>query len=93
MVTASPRRSVAKEVRSANRYFVQLGGKSYVRDKRFKLTNDGEMFDLSEAPFKEIPISAESADPQAVAARQNLQAVLDAHPAAMPDPTTAQGTR
>jgi arylsulfatase A len=64
--------------------YVQLGGKSYACDKRYKLTNDGEMFDLSEAPFKEIPISADTADPRAVAARQKLQAVLDAHPASIP---------
>src|SRR5947208_4706976 len=34
--------------------YVELNGRSYVRDARFKLTNRGELFDLSEAPYKEI---------------------------------------
>ena len=32
----------------------------------------------------------DTSDPQAVAAREKLQAVLDAHPAAMTDPTTGK---
>ena len=62
--------------------YVELDGKSYVRDARFKLTNDGEMFDLSEAPFKEIPVAANTTDGAAAAARKKLQAVLDTHKAA-----------
>ena len=50
--------------------YVELNGKSYVRDPRFKLTNGGELFDLSEAPFKEIPVAEDSTDPAAVAARK-----------------------
>jgi arylsulfatase A len=66
--------------------YVQLGRTSYVRDARFKLTNDGKMFDLSEAPFNEIPIPADTTNSQAVDARRILQAVLDAHPAAPGNP-------
>jgi arylsulfatase A len=62
--------------------YVELNGNSYARDKQFKLTNQGEMFDLSEAPFKEIPVAADSTDPNIVAARKALQTVLDEHQAA-----------
>ena len=64
--------------------YVELNGKSYVRDSRFKLTNNGELFDLSDAPFKEIAIEKTSADSGATAARKSLQAVLDDHPTAPP---------
>jgi hypothetical protein len=43
------------------------------------LTNGGELFDLSEAPFKEIPVAKDTTD---AAARKHLQQVLDQHPAA-----------
>ena len=59
-----------------------LNGKSYVRDARFKPTNRGELFDLSQAPFKEILIPAESGSPEVRAARKRLQAVLEQHPTA-----------
>jgi arylsulfatase A len=61
--------------------YVELNGNSYARDKKFKLTAEGEMFDLSEAPFKEIPVAADTKDPKAVAARKALQVVLDEHKA------------
>ena len=32
--------------------YVELNGKSYVRDARFKLTNGGELYDLSDAPYQ-----------------------------------------
>jgi arylsulfatase A len=62
--------------------YVELNGKSYVRDARFKLTGSGELFDLAEAPFKEIPIAADTTDPDAAAAKKSLQSVLDTHKAA-----------
>jgi arylsulfatase A len=61
--------------------YVELNGKSYARNARFKLTNGGELFDLSEAPYKEIPVASATADPAAVTARKQLQEVLDQHPA------------
>ncbi len=61
--------------------YVELNGKSYVRDAKFKLTAGGEMFDLSEAPFKEIPVASDTKDTDAVAARKALQSVLDDHKA------------
>ena len=53
--------------------YVELNGKSYVRDARFKLTNGGELFDLSEAPFKEIPVAKDTTDRAAAAARKNCR--------------------
>jgi arylsulfatase A len=61
--------------------YVELNGKSYVRDERYKLTARGELFDLSEAPFKEIPVDSDTTDGKAVAARKALQSVLDDHKA------------
>lgn len=66
--------------------YVELNGKSYARNARFKLTNRGELFDLSEAPYKEIPVSSTTTDPAAIAARKQLQEVLDQHPAAAGGP-------
>lgn len=62
--------------------YVELNGNSYVRDARFKLTNKGEMFDLSNAPFEEKPVAADSTDSAALAARPALQKVLNEHPTA-----------
>jgi arylsulfatase A len=61
--------------------YVELNGKSFARDARFKLTNSGELFDLSEAPYKEIPLST-TTDAAAIAAQQQLREVLMQHPTA-----------
>jgi len=62
--------------------YVELNGKSYVRNARYKLTNKGDLFDLSEAPYKEIAIASDTTDAGAKAARKELQKVLDDHPTA-----------
>jgi arylsulfatase A len=62
--------------------YVELNGKSYVRNARWKLTNRGEMFDLKDAPFNEIPVPNDTTDAEAIAARKTLQEILDKHPAA-----------
>jgi arylsulfatase A len=62
--------------------YVELNGNSYVRDGRFKLTNTGELFDLSDAPFEETLVASDTTDAAAVAARKSLQTVLDDHKAA-----------
>jgi arylsulfatase A len=64
--------------------YVELNGKSYVRDARFKLTNHGEFFDLSEAPYREIAVASDTTDAAALGARKNLQAVLAQLPTAPP---------
>jgi arylsulfatase A len=56
--------------------FVELGKHWYVRDAGWKLTDNGELFDLKNAPFEERLI-ADNKDAKAVAARQRLQAILD----------------
>jgi arylsulfatase A len=56
--------------------YVELDGKRYVRTMRWKLTGDGELFDMKEAPSKEIPVPATATDADAVAARKHLQEVL-----------------
>ncbi|MCX6897407.1 MAG: sulfatase-like hydrolase/transferase [Verrucomicrobia bacterium] len=57
--------------------FVQLGPKWYAREQGFKLTQSGELFDMSDAPFVEKLVAADSASDEAKAARARLQAVLD----------------
>ena len=57
--------------------YVELSGKRYVTSARWKLNNSGELFDMKEAPFREIPVATETTEPEAIAARQQLQAALD----------------
>jgi arylsulfatase A len=57
--------------------YVQLYGERYVRDPRWKLTHEGQFFDMQDAPFREIPVPVETADAQTQAARHRLQAVLN----------------
>ena len=56
--------------------FVELARNWYVADRHWKLTEKGELFDLSDAPFAEKLVSANSSDPAAATARQRLAAVL-----------------
>jgi len=57
--------------------FVQLGPRWYVREMDWKLNNDGELFDMKEAPFEEKLVAADAQDAAAAAARKRLRAVLD----------------
>ena len=57
--------------------FVQLGRNWYVRESSWKLNQAGELFDMKDAPFEEKPVASDSTDPEAIAARARLQAVLD----------------
>ncbi|MFM9031914.1 MAG: sulfatase-like hydrolase/transferase [Opitutaceae bacterium] len=75
-------RSFAPQVRGQNApgrdwVFIQLAKKWYVADRQWKLTESGELFDLSDAPFTEKPGPAAGAPAAAVAARARLQAALD----------------
>ena len=56
--------------------FIQLARQWYVRDAKWKLDQDGALYDMSKAPFEEPLVASESKDPAAVAARQRLQAAL-----------------
>jgi arylsulfatase A len=73
--------------------YVELNGKSYVRDPRYKLTNAGEFFDLSEAPFIETPVPADTKDAAALNAKKHLQQVLNEHPTAPSRKGDANGNK
>lgn len=63
--------------------FVQLGNKWYVRNAGFKMNQQAELFDMSDAPFTEKPLAAEADTEASKAARQRLAAVLsELNPAA-----------
>lgn len=57
--------------------YVQLSEKRYVRSDKWKLTGDGELFDMSDAPWRQIPVEKNSDNAEAKAAREKLQAALD----------------
>ena len=54
--------------------YVQLGEKRYVRSEGWKLTGGGKLYDMSDAPFAEKPVSVET--DASKAARVKLQAAL-----------------
>lgn len=56
--------------------FNQLAKMWYVREAGWKLNQAGELFDMSDAPFVEKLIAADTKDAAAIAARQRLQAAL-----------------
>jgi arylsulfatase A len=62
--------------RSREWIYVQLGDKYYARDVRWKLNHEGQLFDLKDAPFREIQVPIDSSDASAQAARNRLHAVL-----------------
>jgi arylsulfatase A-like enzyme len=57
--------------------YIQLGMKWYVRSDGWKLTESGQFFDMSDAPFAQKPVAADTQTPEAKAAREQLQGVLD----------------
>ena len=63
--------------------YVQLGHQWFVREPGFKLNQKGELFDMSDAPFVEKPITPEADTDPSKAARKRLSAVLtELNPAA-----------
>ena len=56
--------------------FTQLGAHWHVREAGWKLNEAGQLFDMKNAPFEEIPVPADSKDDAAMAARQRLSEVL-----------------
>ena len=57
--------------------FIQLAGMWYTREAGWKLNQAGELYDMSNAPFEEKLVPADTKDPAAIAARKHLQAALD----------------
>jgi arylsulfatase A len=56
--------------------YVELDGRRYVRNERWKLTGAEELYDLKDAPFSEVLVAANSSDADAQAARKSLHAAL-----------------
>lgn len=56
--------------------FNQLARMWYVRDANFKLTQDGQLYDMSDAPFSERTVESGEESDQALASRSKLAAVL-----------------
>ena len=56
--------------------FNQLAGMWYVREAGWKLNEKGELYDMSDAPFAEKLVAADSKDEKAVAARTRLETAL-----------------
>ncbi len=56
--------------------FTQLGAHWYVREAGWKLDEAGQLYDMSNAPFEEIPVPADTQDSAALASRQRLSAIL-----------------
>jgi len=57
--------------------YIQLARMWYVREAGWKLNEKGELFDMSDAPFTETLVAADSKNAESMAARQRLQAVLE----------------
>lgn len=57
--------------------FTELGNKWFVRDDKYKLNREGELFDMSNAPFEEKIISPDTRDAAAIEARNRLQKILE----------------
>jgi arylsulfatase A len=56
--------------------YMELGNKWYVRSAKWKLTREGELFDMSKAPFEEIRVVDYANNAEANAAYIRLQAIL-----------------
>ncbi len=56
---------------------MQLADKWYIRDPRWKYTQAGELFDMKDAPFKQILAAPGSTDLERRAARERLKTALD----------------
>jgi len=70
--------SIRGESKQAREWvYLQLARQWYVRSASWKLTQSGELFDMSDAPFSEKLVSADTKIPAAIAARQQLQAALE----------------
>jgi arylsulfatase A len=70
--------SIRGESKSAREWvYLQLARKWYVRSAAWKLTQAGELYDMSDAPFSEKLVPADTTMPAAIAARRQLQAALD----------------
>jgi arylsulfatase A len=56
--------------------YMELGNKWYVRSAQWKLTREGELFDMSNAPFEEKLVCNYANNKEATSAYTRLQAIL-----------------
>ena len=56
--------------------FCQLSNNYYVREAGWKLDQSGALYDMKDAPFKEVAVAADSKDEAVIAARARLSAAL-----------------
>jgi len=56
--------------------FVQLGARWYARNDGWKLSQAGELYDMSDSPFVEKLVATDNQTDAAKAGRKQLQAVL-----------------
>jgi arylsulfatase A len=56
--------------------FIELGNKWYVRDAKWKLNREGELFDMSNSPFEEKLVSNYADNKEASEAYSRLQTAL-----------------
>ena len=72
------RAAIARRDRATPRpwAYVQLGARWYVREPGFKMDQEGELFDMSDAPFVEKLVEPGSDTPASRAARARLAAAL-----------------
>ena len=56
--------------------YCQLSNNYYVREAGWKLDQSGTLYDMKDAPFKEVAVAADTKDEAAIAARQRLAAAL-----------------
>jgi arylsulfatase A len=54
-----------------------LVDKYFVRDAKWKLRENGRLYDMSKSPYDEIQVDPENDTPESKAARERLQAVMD----------------
>jgi len=57
--------------------FIELARQWYTREAGWKLNQAGELYDMTNAPFEEKLVPADTKDSAAIAARKRLQAALD----------------
>jgi len=57
--------------------FLQLANQWYTRNHDWKLTQSGQLYNMSDAPFSEKLVPTNTTDTVALAARQSLQSGLD----------------
>ncbi|MBX7209892.1 MAG: sulfatase-like hydrolase/transferase [Verrucomicrobiaceae bacterium] len=57
--------------------YVQLREDRYVRTDKWKLTGKGDIFDMSDAPWKQVAVPADTDDAAVKSAREKLQHALD----------------